>query len=70
MFNALADKFAFQTTKNREVSAAKNLGFHDNSFDKSLIYIKNHKRTRTEPCGTPALTVDHLETCPFKTTLP
>ena len=52
------------------MSSAKSLGFDDNSFDKSLIYIKNHKRTRIEPCGTPALTVDYLETCPFKTTLP
>ena len=52
------------------MSSAKSLGFDDNSFDKSLIYIKNHKRTRIAPCGTPALTVDHLETCPFKTTRP
>ena len=44
-------------------------GFDDNSLDKSLIKVKNNKGPKIEPCGTPALNVAVLETCPFKTTL-
>ena len=43
-FEVIADKSVSKTTKNREVSSAKSLGFDDNSFDKSLIIqIKNNK---------------------------
>ena len=37
LFKALADNFVSRTTKEREVSSAKGLGFDDNSFDKSLM---------------------------------
>ena len=37
LFKALADKFVFWTTKNREVSSAKSLGFDDNSCEESFM---------------------------------
>ena len=51
------------------MSFAKSLGFDDNSCHKSLMSIKNNNVARIEPCGTPALTAAHLETCPFKATV-
>ena len=36
---------------------------------KSLIYIKTNNGPRMKPWGTPALTLDHKEDCPFNTAL-
>ena len=36
---------------------------------KSLIYIKINNGPRMKPWGTPALTLDHEEDCPFNTAL-
>ena len=69
LFKVLADKLVSRTTENREVSSAKSLGFDDNLIGKSLMQIKSNNGSRIKPCGTPALTAAHLETCPFKTTL-
>ena len=33
------------------------------------MYIKKNSGPSIELCGTPALTLAHVETCPFKTTL-
>ena len=69
LFRALADKFVSQTMENGDVSSVKSLGFDNNSFDKSLMCIKNNNGPKIEPYVTPSLTAAHLKTCPFKTTL-
>ena len=51
------------------MSSANSLAFEDNPSDKSLIYIKNNNGPSIEPWGTPALTSDQPETCPFNKTL-
>ena len=56
-------------TENKDVSSANSLAFENNTFDKSLINIKNNNAPSMEPWGTPALTSDQSGTCPFNTTL-
>ena len=56
------------STENKEVSSVMNLVFDDNSSAKSFMYIKKSGPS-IETCGTPALTLVHVETCPFKTSL-
>ena len=55
-------------TENKDVSSAKSLAFEGNPSDKLLIYIENNNGQSMEPCGTPALTSDESETCPFNKT--
>ena len=58
------------TTENKEVSSANNLVLDDNSSAKSFMFIKKkNSGPSIEPCGTPALRLVHVETCPFKTAL-
>ena len=60
------------TTKNKEVSSVNNLVLGDNSFLymlNNLCILKKHSGPSIEPCGTPTLTLVHVETCTFKTTL-
>ena len=50
-------------------TSANSLTFEDNPSDESLRYIKNNNGPSMDPWGTPALTSDQLETCPFNRTL-
>ena len=56
-------------TENKGVSSTNSLAFKDNPSDKSLIYINSNNGPSIEPWGTPDLTSDQLETCPFDKTL-
>ena len=68
LFNSFAGVILPRTTRKREVSSPKSLGFDDNSVDKSLmIKTKNNKEPRIEPWRTPEFTAAHPEACPFKT---
>ena len=57
------------TTENKDVSSANNLHLLLISFDKSLIYIKNNKGSKMEPCSTPARITAQDEPWLFKTAL-
>jgi len=51
------------------VSSANNMGkvLCVTAFGKSLMYRRKNKGPKTDPCGTPCFTLDHLETaCKFK----
>ena len=39
------------------------------SIDRSLIQIRKKRGPKIDPCGTPALTGNHSDVWPFKTTL-
>ena len=54
--------------QNKELSSANNLLLDDNSSAKSFMYIKKDSGPSIKPCGTPALILVHVKTCPFKTT--
>ena len=54
--------------EDKDVSSGNSLVFEDNPSDK-LLYIKNNNGLSIEPWGTPALTSDQSETCPFNKTL-
>ena len=69
LFSSTADVLLSWITENKDVSSANSLAFEDNPSDKSLIYIKNSNGPSMEPWGTPALTSDQSETCPFNKTL-
>ena len=49
--------------------SSNSLAFEDNFSDKSLIYIKSNNGARMDPWGTPTLTSDQSETCPFNKNL-
>ena len=49
--------------------SANNFGFKVKSSDKSLIQIRKNNAPRTDPWGTPASMLTHVEWCPFKATL-
>ena len=51
------------TTENREVSSANSLALDDKPSGKSLIQIKKSNGPKTDPWGTPALTLVHEEDC-------
>ena len=57
------------TTENKDVSSANNLHLLLISSDKSLIYIKNNKRLKMDPYGTPVWISAQEKHWPFKTTL-
>ena len=57
------------TTKSNKVSAANNLTLDNKSSARSFICTKNTNSSSIEPCGTPALTLVYVKTCPFKTAL-
>ena len=69
LFSSRAEVLLSWITENKDVLSAKSLVFEDNPSDKSLIYIKNNNGPSMEPWGTPALTSDQSETCPFNKTL-
>ena len=43
-----------RTTNNKDVSSENNLHLLLISFDKSLMYMKNNKSPKMNPCSTPA----------------
>ena len=45
----------------REVSSAKNLTYDSIPSSRSLMYMRNSKGPRTEPCGTPAFISPQLD---------
>ena len=49
------------TTERRDVSSAKSLQFEERLLDKSFMKMRNNKGPKTEPCGTPALTLSQDE---------
>ena len=52
--------------QNKKVSAPNNNIVLDNSSSaKSFMYIEKSSGPSIEPCGAPALTLIHVETCPF-----
>ena len=53
----------------QEVSSANKLALEDNPHASSVLYIKNSNSAGIKPCGTPTLTLIHIQTCTFKTTL-
>ena len=56
-------------TENKDMLSANNLEFEERPFDKSLIWMRKNNGPRTEPCGTPVVTLAQEETYPFNTTL-
>ena len=69
MFSSRAEVLLLWITEDKDASSAKSLVFEDNPSDKLLIHIRNNNGPRMEPWGTPALTSDQSETCPFNKTL-
>ena len=57
------------TLINRATSSAKSLIPDDIFSVKSLIYIRNRRGPKTDPCGTPADMFSQLDEQPFKITL-
>ena len=53
----------------QEVASANKLAFEDNPHASSFVYIKNSNSAGIKPCGTPTLTLIHIQTYTFKTTL-
>ena len=51
--NTLCDLHLSKTCEKRDVSSAKILQVHRMLSVKSLIYIRNKRGPRAEPCGTP-----------------
>ena len=52
--------------QNKKVSAPNNNIVLDNSSSaKSFMYIEKSSGPSIKPCGAPALTLIHVETCPF-----
>ena len=51
-----------------DVSSANNLTVDRISIDRSLIQIRKKRSSQIDPCGTPALTGNHSDVWPFKTT--
>ena len=68
-FKYLADSLGSWTIEKREVSSANNLAIELSPSGRSLIYIKNNRGPRMDPCGTPALIGNQLDFCPFNNTL-
>ena len=68
LFSSAADLSTLCTTENK-VSSANNWALDVNSSARSFMYIKSSNGASVKPCGTPALTLVHVETCLFKTTL-
>ena len=69
LFSSRAEVLLSWITENKDISSANNLVFEDNVSDKSLIYIRNDNGPSMETWGTPALTSDQSQTCPFNKTL-
>ena len=69
LFRLDADKFIFSTAGKSETWSAKSLKFVVWPSERSLIYIKNNKGPRIDPCGTPDSILDHEDSGPFNTTL-
>ena len=67
--SSAAELSTWCTTKTNEVSSANNLTLDNNSSARSFICIKNTNSPSIELCRTPVLTLVHVETCSFKTTL-
>ena len=56
-------------TEKIELSSTKSLAFEVNPSGKSLIYTKNNKGPRIEPCGVLGLICDHFEVWQLRKTL-
>ena len=69
LLSSVAELSLLCTTGNKEVSSANNLVLDDNLSAKSFMHIEKVSGPSIKRCGTPALTLAHSETCPFKTTL-
>ena len=69
LFSSIPQLSTSCTAENNEALTANNLALDDNSSASSFIYIKNNNGLSIEPFDTPALTLVHVGTCPFKTTL-
>ena len=54
---------------NNEVLSANRFGLHWSLSDKSLIWIRNKRGPRIDPCGTPLRASLQDECLPFRTTL-
>ena len=50
-----------RTVEKIDVSSANNLVTETRFSGRSLMYIKKRRGPRTEPCGTPALTLSQLD---------
>ena len=50
-----------RTTENREMSSANSFTVETKSSVRSLMQIRKKSGPRMEPCGTPALTGNHLD---------
>ena len=67
--DSFAEASPLKTTENSEVSSKKSFALDDNSFVKSLIYIKNRSGPKTDLWETSALISTHEEDWPLKTTI-
>ena len=65
-FKYLADSLGSWTIEKRDVSSANNLAIELSPSGRSLIYIKNNRGPRMDPCGTPALIGGQLHSRPLK----
>ena len=59
--NSFAEASTLKTTENSEVFSKKSFALDDNSFVKSLIYIKNRSGPKTDLWETSALISAHEE---------
>ena len=68
LFNSYAVVLALWIMEKIDVSSANNLTVDRISIDRSLIQIRKKRISQIDPCGTPALTANHSDVWPFKTT--
>ena len=69
LFGSLCDMDLSETFQNRDVSSTKILQVDWMLSGKSLMYIKNIRGPRTDPCGTPDFINSLEEVCPWRTAL-
>ena len=67
-FSSRAEILLSWITENKDARSENSLAFEDNSSVELLMHIKNNNEPSIEPWGTPVLTSDHSETCPFNKT--
>ena len=68
-FNYLANSLRSWTIEKSDASSAKNLAVELSPSGRSLICIKNNRGPRMDPCGTPFLLWNQLDSWPYNITL-
>ena len=69
LLKLIADKFILTTTEKSERLWARSLVFVKRLSKRSFIQIKNYKRSKVDPCGTPNSILDHENIWPVNITL-